>query len=81
MRRLISSDLWETHPDDDTELFDVLGYEIARNGLDYDDTYRATPEELGIEHHLKKQSCCGIYETKHTCKSGRTYYLGCNYGH
>lgn len=25
--------------------------------------------------------CCGSFDIVHTCKSGREYRIGCNYGH
>ena len=63
------------------ELLEELDRQVNYLQLEYVDTYRATPETNGIEEHVRKQSCCGVFEHKYTCASGRTYFLGCNYGH
>lgn len=66
---------------DRDELLEELDYEVGRNGLEYADTYRATPIDQGYAEHAQKVGCCGVYETHHKCRSGNMYYLGCNYGH
>lgn len=71
----------DCYDEDRDEIIDAISYEVDRLGLDYADTFRATPERKGIEEHVAKQSCCGNWEGKHTCRSGRTYFIGCNYGH
>ncbi len=77
----VDDSIFECEPEDRDELMEELTYQIALNDLEYADTYRATPEMDGIEKHVAKQSCCGSWEGKHTCKSGNTYFIGCNYGH
>lgn len=77
----MSTPLIQAAPDDLFEVMDELTYQINRLGLEYADTFRVTPVEDGIEAHISKQSCCGAWEATHTCKSGRTYFIGCNHGH
>jgi len=71
----------DCRPDDRDELIEKLEYLVGLHGLDYADTYRSTPYEKDYPEHMAKQSCCGVFETTYTCRSGQKYYLGCNYGH
>ena len=66
---------------DKAELINEINYQVAANSLDYADSYRATPTTKSIREHEAKVSCCGVWEGKHTCKSGVEYFIGCNYGH
>ena len=68
-------------PEDMDEIIEELEYHIAKEGLCCADTFRVTPEFKDINEHLDKVGCCGIWEGKITCKSGRTYYIGLNHGH
>jgi len=66
------------------EVWDDLRYEIARNGLEYADNFRAYrySDEYGYEQFLKKQNngCCGFFHS-HTKVAGEKWIIGCNYGH
>ena len=77
----VSTEGFDSHPDDEVELLDELFYQIARADLEYADTFRATLVGEGFEKHKTKQSCCGVWESTYKCKSGRRYFIGCNHGH
>jgi len=66
------------------EVFDDLRYEIARNGLDNADNFRAYryADKYGYEQFLEKYNngCCGSFQS-HTKVAGEKWIIGCNYGH
>jgi len=75
------TDRIQCDPADEGEILDELTYQVSRLGLDYADTFRATPVEAGLEAHHAKRSCCAAWDVRYTCRSGRIYYIGCNYDH
>ncbi len=66
------------------EVWDDLRYEIARNGLENADNFRAyrMRGHLGYEAYLNARNtgCCGFFESS-TMVDGEKWIIGCNYGH
>jgi hypothetical protein len=62
-----------------------LRYEIARAELEYDDNYRAYRAR---DNHMRedftkirRDGCCGSFETSIVDDAGDKWIVGCNYGH
>jgi hypothetical protein len=66
------------------EVWDDLNYEIAREGLDYVDNFRAYRyhDGYGLAEFNKSRDngCCGFFQS-HTKVDGEKWIIGCNYGH
>ncbi len=69
------------------EIWEAIGYEVARGELEYDDNHRAYlidgPDPLFREVYKAQQNrgCCGYLDTSYISKDGRKWAIGYNYGH
>lgn len=66
-------------------VFDFLHGEIQRRNLEYADNFRFAPsddpEGLREFEEMREHGCCGSWEGSVADASGRTWHVGCNYGH
>ncbi|QNN99979.1 hypothetical protein phiPsa267_101 [Pseudomonas phage phiPsa267] len=70
--------LFMLHP----EAMEELQYQIARNGLEYADSFRMAffDDDAQVEAYDDAVTCCGSFDT--TMKiNGKRVLIGCNYGH
>jgi len=87
-------DLWDEHErvytreDDRVELEAFLDDEMNQGDPKYPEPlymYADNPHWTGVYAkdgvHEAKNSCCGSWQGEHTCRSGRVYRVGFNYGH
>ncbi len=67
------------------EVWDDLRYQVGREGLDYDDNYRAYRVHDGFLKEAFVQAdrngCCGSYESSTLDATGAKWIIGCNHGH
>ena len=69
-------------PQDKEEVLVALSIMMA--DLQYADNARVTFTYGGTHNwkkHVAKQSCCGQVDSVVRCRSGRQYFIGCNFGH
>ena len=66
------------------EVWEALSYDVAREELEYADSYRAMPAYQAtkdeVRAYQKAVTCCGQYEGT-VIVDGRKWIYGCNYGH
>ena len=65
-------------------VWEALEYEIARDGMECDDNWRAyrVSDDFLFEEFVDadKRGCCGSFQTTVTV-GGDKWIVGCNYGH
>lgn len=64
------------------EAMEELQYQIARNGLEYTDSYRMAffDDDAQVEAYDDAVTCCGSFD--YTMQiNGKRVLIGCNHGH
>lgn len=72
--------LQHVNPKDRMEI--AIAFSIEVSHLEYADNFRIFPMSMTKEYWAAEQrGCCGSWNSQVKTKSGRLYWLGCNYGH
>ena len=75
-----SGTLRNVHPDDAAQV--KVAFSIQVSHLDNPDNFRIYPiREREAFYAQAARGCCGEWNSQVRCSSGRTYWVGCNYGH
>lgn len=68
------------HKEDKDEVMQAFVVEITHRPCA--NNFRVYPLSRAVEYYRHaNRGCCGSFNSQVKCKSGRIYWIGCNYGH